>query len=293
MDKKITAQFFQVVPRNEAVPDFVTAMQSCEALGANPGDRELPLSGDESFVRLERLAENGEWFEGEVVRVQRDNIPLEAHPEGLLPSRAESQGHSAVFRYNPALRLLVMERNLANMTPSRFMRYLKRVDQLARYELRLIPNQDVWERFGRLRPKRFSVTMASISNPEAVEGPVGAILQSGRILHEATNAPTVHISVRAGGDPEGLSKGAIASIIEYLVGNNDPNYEVTALSVSAEDEEDQATEIINFLDDILQVKGEINLNGLSSDDSFDRRMVFLRDCFAEHMDYIVDYHGQA
>lgn len=293
MDKKVTANFYTVEPRNEGVPSFEIALNTCLGLGASPGERELALSADDSRVRLERLLPHGDWLEGEVVRVQRDNIPLEAEPEGLVPSRAESQGHSAVFRYNPGMRLLIMERNLSNMTPSRLTRYLYRADQAARYQLKPIANQDVWERYGRMRPKRFSLTLASVTNPDAVEGPVGAVLTSSRILHEVTNAPVIHISVRAGGDPDGLEKSRIAQIIEGLLGSDDPSYEVTSLSVSAEDEEDQASEVLNFLDDVLKESTQIDLNGLNSVDSYESRMVFLRACFAKHMDYIVALHGQA
>jgi hypothetical protein len=292
MDKSITVQFFKVLPKNDGVPPFEVALDACLGLGANPGDRELPISDDETVrVRLERLMEHGGWLEGEVVRVQRDNIPHEAYPDGLRPSRAESQGHSAVFRYNPALSLLVMETNATNMTPSRFTRYVRRVDGSARYELTLIPNQDVWERYGRMRPKRFSVTLASVSNAEAVEGEVGAILHSSRILHEVTNGGVIQISVRPGGEPEGLEKGAIARIIEGFLEKDDPSYEVKALSVSAEDEEDHASQIINFLDDILKERAEVDLNGLSSEESYERRMVILRDCYAQNMDYIIERHG--
>jgi hypothetical protein len=294
VDKTITVQFFKLQPRNDAAPAFETALDTCWQLGDTPGARELSLTeaeADHSHVRLERLQTHAEWIEGEIVRVQRDNIPHEAHPEGLRPSRAQSQGHSAVFRYNPGLRLLVMEINPTNMTPSRFLRYIKRVDQTARYESLLIPNQDVWERYGRMRPRRFSVTLASVTNPEAVEGPVGAVLQSTRMLHEVTNGGTIHISVKPGGEPEGLNKNAIGSIIKSLVGNRDPNFEVTSLSVSADDEDDRGSQVLNFLDDILKEREEVDLNGLSSEESYERRIVVLRDCFALHMDYIVEHHG--
>jgi hypothetical protein len=61
--------------------------------------------------------------------------------------------------------------------------------------------------------------------------------------------------------------------------------------VSAEDEEDHASQIINFLDDILKERAEVDLNGLSSEESYERRMVILRDCYAQNMDYIIERHG--
>lgn len=293
MDKNIVAQFFIVEPRNEAAPNFEIVLQTALSLGAAPGNREIALSGDGTMVRLERLAAVGDWWEGEIVRIQRDNIPPEARPEGLFPSRAQSQSHSAVFRYNPNLRLLVSQINSTNMTVSRFFRYLRRVDDSARYDARPIPNSEIWERYGRMKPTRFSVTLASITNPALVEGPVGAIVNSSSRLHEITHAPVVQISVRAGGNPEGLEKSVIAQMIEGLSGINDQGFEVTSLSVSAEDEEDQASEILNFIDDILREKDEIDLNGLDSQASFNIRMDFVRTCFYKHMDYIVEHHVPA
>jgi hypothetical protein len=293
MDKRIVVQFLQVLPRNAGVPAFHDVLLEGLASGALPGDRELALSTDDTTVRLERLNHVGDWYEGEVTRVQRDNIPPEAMDDGLLTSRAQSLGHSAVFRYNPALRVLLIERHAVNMTASRFFRYLRRVNTAGRYEALPIANQDVWERYGQMRPRRFSVTMASITEPAAHEGPVGAITSSARRLHEMTNGPVVQIAIRSGGNQEGLEKGVIRKMIEGLLSINDPGYEVTSLSISAENEEDGESEIINFLDDLLVEKGEVELNGLSSLESFNIRNGFLKACFESHMDYIVNHHEQA
>lgn len=188
---------------------------------------------------------------------------------------------------------MVIERNLVNMTTSRFFRYLRKVDEEARYEALPIPAEDVWERYGRMKPTRFSVTLSSITNPADIEGPVGAILDSGQRLHEMIEGPTVHLSVYSGGKPDGLNKGMIGRIIEGLLDSNEQGYEVTALSVSAEDEDDEASHVLNFLRDILLHSDEIDLDGVSSEVSFTRRIAFLRACYGEHMDYIVKHHEQA
>ena len=219
MDKRIVVQFLKVVPRNAAAPALVDALNEALALGTMPGDRELALSTDDTTVRLERLIQIGDWYEGEVTRVQRDNIPPEAMDDGLLASRAQSLGHSAVFRFNPNLQVLLIERHSVNMTASRFFRYLRRVNASARYEALPIANQDVWERYGQMRPQRFSVTMASITNPAAHEGPVGAITASAKRLHEMTNGPVVQIAIRAGGNPDGLEKGVVRQMIEGFLDN--------------------------------------------------------------------------
>lgn len=291
MDKRIVASFFRMEPKNEAVPLFADALDACKALGVTPGERELPLSQDGTLVRLERLNRALGWIEGEVVRVQRDNIPHEAYPDGLRPSRAESQGHSAVFRYSPNLNILIIERNLVNMTPSRFLRYLRKADESARYTALPIPNVDLWERYGNIQPRRFSVTLASIDDPEDVEGDVGAIIQSGRVLHELTNGPTVSITVRAGADDGALEKGVVRRMIDGLLGSEDPGFEVTSLSVSGEDEDTDASDVLNFLDDVLREKSDIDLNGMTADQSYAARISFLRHSFAQHMDYLAQHYG--
>lgn len=274
-------------------PSFEAILQQCFASGATPGARELAISQDDTRVRLERLVQEGEWYEGEVVRKQTDNIPPEAEVEGLKPSRAQSVGHSAAFRFNPALKLLVLEKNSSGMTLNRFLRYLKTFNPSARYTANPIANEDVWERFGRMKPKRFSVTLASVTNPEAVEGAVGAVLSSGKRLKEALNAPTIHISVREGGLPDGMNKGAVSQIISGLLDHNNEGYQVTSLSVQGEDEEEDGGEVLNFLDDILKDVGEVPLNDLTVDQAFEARIVFLRACYAQHVDYITSYYGTA
>lgn len=290
MDQKIVAVFYEVQPKNDAVPDFDAALNSVYARGVEPGERELQISEDVT-VRLERLNSHGDWMEGEMTRIQVDNIPHEALPHGLQPSRAESQGHSAVFRYNRRLRVLVMQRNLSGMTVNRLFRYLRVHDEVARYDVDPIPNLNVWERFGRKKPRRFSLTLASIRDPEIAEGPVGAITDSSRRMGQALESPTIHMSFSAGGRDEGLNKSALREIVEFFTGSESEEYEVTSLSVSGVDEENDASEVINFLDDILKEDDKIMLNGLDSEESFSSRIVFLRDCFAAHMDYIASQYG--
>ena len=188
------------------------------------------------------------------------------------------------------MRVLVMQKNLSGMTFSRFFRYIRRFDDSARYDAEPIANREMWERFRSKKAKRFSLTLSSVANPRVAEGTVGSIIEASRRMSDALEGPTIHISVSAGGREDGLNKRNLRQVIRSLTASDDPGFEVTALSVSAEDEEGDASETINFLDDVLKEHGTILLNGLSSDESFQRRIAFLRDCYTRNMDYIVDHY---
>lgn len=196
------------------------------------------------------------------------------------------------FRYHKRMRVLLAEKNRIGMTVSRFLRYLKRNDPLARYIAPPTANQDAWERFGRKTISRFSVGLSAIADPADVGGVAGAVGRTSKILHDMTHAPTVHIAMYSGGAEDGLEKGAIRRAIETFLGG-DPNYEVTALSVSGEDDDDRGSKAIDFLDDVLREREQIDLTDMDSDASYEERIRFLRDCFERHLDYLERYYGMA
>ena len=290
MDTVIWVHFFEVAKRTEASTEFSDALEAVWALGATPGEREIALSSDDTVIRLERYSEQGDWIEGEVVRVQRANIPPEAFPEGLQASSAGSQGHSMVFRYHKQLRVLAAEKNRVGMTVSRFLRYLKANEPMARYIAPPVASNDMWERFAHRKVTRFSVGLSALEDPSHVGGIAGALSRTSKDLHDMTHAPAVHFTMHAGGLEDGLEKGAIRSAIENLLGGA-AEREVTSLSVSTEDESDRGNEAINFLDDVLKRRHEIDVSDLDSDGSYEERMEFLRDCFAENIDYLEGYYG--
>ena len=290
MDTVVWAHFFGIEKRTATAPDFEDAVRAVWELGEEPGERELELSADDTRIRIERFTEQGDWIEGEVVRVQTSNIPPEAFPEGLQRSRAQSQGHSMVFRYHKRMHVLLAEKNRIGMTVSRFLRYLKRNDPLARYVAPPTADEDSWAKFGRKTISRFSVGISAIADPADIGGVAGAVSSASKRLHDMTHAPTVHISMYSGGAEDGLEKGAIRGAIETLLGG-DPNYKVTALSVSGEDEDDRGSTAIDFLDDVLREREEIDLTELDADQSYNERIRFLHDCFATHIDYLERYYG--
>jgi hypothetical protein len=290
MDKRISVHFFHVVPRNAGVPPLGDVLRAADRLGADPGARQRNIS-DDVVVRLEALGENGNWLEGDFTRIQSDNIPPEAEHAGLVPSRAQNQGHCAAFIYQQDTGLLVVQRNANGMTISRMFRYLYAVDPTARYNALPIASRDMWDRFAEGRAKKFSVTLAPIDDPAQIEGPVDTVVGSSRRLAEALEGVKVHISVSAGSDAAGLNKGVIRTVIEALTGGGGAGADVTTLSVTSENEADDASEVINFLGDVLKDKEEVDLNGLDGRCSLEVRIAALRACYARQMDHIMRHYG--
>jgi hypothetical protein len=63
-------------------------------------------------VRIERLAPDGSFRDGDIVRRQSSNLPPEANDAGLIPlpvSQGGGLGHCVAFRYSPALKVLAIQ----------------------------------------------------------------------------------------------------------------------------------------------------------------------------------------
>lgn len=81
-------------------------------------------------------------------------------------------------------------------------------------------------------------------------------------------------------------------MLEAFSHNDDPQFEVTTLRVSSEDDDGRGSDTLDFLDDILKDSEDIDLNGLSSDESYMRRIDALRACFVRNQDYIARHYEQ-
>src|ERR1043166_9255282 len=177
MDKWVTVQFWRLTPLADGGASFEQALAAAFALGPMAPQREREV-GSGAIVRLERLEADGAFIDGEFARIQRDGLPHATGPEGLIPLEHDALGHAVAFRYSPDLRVLAMEQDKNAVSPRRMLLYLKAVTANASFSAESLENEDVWDRFDRGQPRRFSITMAAASNAAAVEGQAGTIAAS-------------------------------------------------------------------------------------------------------------------
>lgn len=290
MDRHITCRFFKIEPELEAVPPFEDACAAAFALGDEPHHRERQLKS--ITVRMERFGKSDQFFHGEAVRVQTENIPPEASPKGLTPLAIGGLGHAIAFRYHPALRVMAIQFDTRAVSVGHLMTYLRDIDSSYRYRYSTLVTEDAWGRYNDGQPRKFVIQLAAPQNLAEVEGPVGELTDALRTLGEIADAPMIRIEVSMGQRRRGhLNRNTITKAIRYFTSGGGSDEDVRKLSSTVSFEGDGGSQDIDFLNEKLKNKGVLDLPNDNAERHYRLRDRFLKDCFAEHFEYIARVYG--
>lgn len=290
MDRQITCRFFKIEPEFEAVPPFEQACIAAMELGDDPEHREKDIGAVK--VRMERFDQSGQFFRGEAVRVQTENIPPEASPKGLTPLAIGGLGHAIAFRYHPELRIIAIQFDNRAVSVGRLMTYLRDVDSSYRYRYSALATQDAWGRYNDGRPRKFVIQLAAPQNLDEVEGSVGALTDAARTLGEMAQAPMITIEVSMGQRRQGfLNREFVTKVLKHFTigGGSDEDVRKLCSTVALDDE--GGTQDIDFLNEKLKNKDVLDLPNDNAERHYRLRDQFLKDCFAEHFEYIARVYG--
>jgi hypothetical protein len=292
VDRAVTVQFFRIEPNIEGCLPFERAMAAALALGEAPATREKTVQGG-AIVRLERLAEDGNYLEGEFARIQKEGLPRASGDTGLAPLAHDAIGHAVAFRYRPDLRILALQMDKNAVSLRRIFQYLRSIHNEASYSSDAVANEDVWERFERGQPIKFSVAIAAPTNLQAVEGGPGSITSSAKRIAEATHGASVRIEVSAARGTASLDKNMIRGLLNYFTGADADEAGVTSLAISSREGDERADDLINFVDDLLKSKRQLALLPGDVEAHYAERREFVRASFDENLPYIQRYYGIA
>lgn len=241
---------------------------------------------------MERFAKDASFHSGEMVRVQKDNIPPEARDEGLVPLRIGGLGHAVAFRYNKKIKVLAMQFDNRAVSPNLFVEYLREVDASFQYRLEPLVRADAWERYNDGKPRKFVIAIAAPSNLSQVEGEVGALTDAGRTLGEIADAPMIRIEVSMGTKRNAFLDGDfVGKALKYFTKGEGRHEDIRKLSATVKDEGEPGTDTIDFLDEKLSCKEILELPPRNADKHFAVREAFLKRCYNQHLDYISKTYG--
>src|SRR4051812_9138437 len=181
MDRNVTIRYFHLDSLGANPLSFEDAVQRALDLGPNPDQREREIAPG-IVIRLERLNRREGLLTGEVVRVQRENIPPEAQAHGLVPLGIGGLGHSVGFAYDDQSRILAIQFDPRGVSLGRFLDYLSVVSPGAKFDYQTVLNEDAWERYNLGEPRSLTLTVASPQNLPRIEGEVGSVLASSKRL---------------------------------------------------------------------------------------------------------------
>lgn len=287
---KVTVRFFKIEKNHGSAPDLDAALKNAFSSGGKASVREKGVNGD--TLRLERLAKDNSFYDGEIVRKQTGDMPPEANDEGLTKlsvSEGGGIGHCIAFRYSIALQTLAIQFDNRAVSVNKFLSYLQQFDPSYDYRAEPIIRQDAWATYNRGLPTKFVLEVAQPQNLEAVEGDVDSVISSARTLAEFADSPLIYIEVRMGHRKGSLAKSAVDGLLKHFTSGPGGTEDVRKLSATSSNED--GSEDVNFLNDLLKERRDVEVPEGDPDGHYAKRQSWLATCFNMHFTYINKVFG--
>jgi hypothetical protein len=226
---------------------------------------------------------------GEVVRVQRENIPPEVRDAGLVPLAVGGLGHSVGFAFDEQSSIMAIQFDPRGVSLGRFLDYLTHALAGARFRYDAILNEDAWERYNEGAPRSLKVSLAAPQNLAPIEGPAGDVLAASRRLAEISHAPVITVEVSVGRRQENLAKRFVDSVIRALTAE-DAADNVRKLTVKTK-EEGEPSDTIDFLNDLSRDQEVLDLPSNDHEENIRRRLRFIERSFSERLPGMRELYG--
>jgi len=256
-----------------------------EAICAKKISQRVAQTWNGVGARLERLTEEpANCLAGEITRIQTTNFPSEVHDEGTKPLRINNPlGHGIAFRYQTETGTLAIQYEPRVLSPSRVFQYLEAAHEGAFYNLDPIVRNDAWNRFDRGPARRISIAIASPSDLDELEGASEAAATAASRLARAYDAPLINIELSMGHRKGNLGERAKTMVRELVGFAAKDEIDLRALRVvPARDSDGNGGDEINLLDDVLNVREELNLPDNDPDTNYAVRKDFLTRVMRQH-----------
>jgi hypothetical protein len=293
MDAIVTARFYRVNPEKGLMPGFAETLLAQMDLPLHKREHDL---GTGVLFRVENCQGDGEYVAGQFCRKQVENIPPQAGPLGLAPivlDHDQGLGHLCAFRYHKPTQIILMQTNILSATPNRVTLYMRALlNGESTYYLEPVLRQDALERFKDRKLRSFTVGFASPSNLEALDDKGIASARGARLLAEAFEGLELTITVKAGRDPKKkkrfLNFDTIKREIEGLMGSD---ADVEKLEVQADPDPDDDNRNIDFLEEHLRCRAELDLSDINVENNYGVRRNFLKSEFETRLPYLLKHFG--
>lgn len=203
---KVRVDFYQVVMPDPAHLSFDDVLAKAHGLPRNDTSRNraAPHSQGSHQIRLHALQPQQRLWEGDLIRIRMDDLPLKANLVGdteIIPlDDDEGIGEETAFLYDSKLHVLVLQANRSGVTAGAFAYYFEQVgDVEGPIVLAPVLELDTLDRLRRLgEVRKLTIRFAGLDN-------VGQIFQGqDAAVQEFTNAaaqfraPVMEVSLSVG-----------------------------------------------------------------------------------------------
>lgn len=292
MDAIVAARFYRVIPEKGLLPNFADTLLGAMAEPIHKRERDL---GTGLLLRVENCTADGDYIDGQFCRKQLDNIPPQAGPMGLAPillERGQGLGHLCAFRYHRPTQIVLLQTNILSATPNRVSLYFRALSgATGTYYLEPILRQDALDRFKNRNLRSFTVSFASPENLEALDDQGLASARGARLLSEAFQGLEMTITVKAGREKKKkrfLNFESTKREIEGLLGSG---ADIEKLEVQADPDPDDESRSIDFLEEHLRCRAELELSEVNVEKNYEIRRDFLKSEFVTRLPYLLKHFG--
>ena len=246
-------------------------------------------------VRLQRYdTDNAPYVCGEFVRRVLSNHPPEATDEDLIPLKLQNSGsglgYPAAFAYVPELKVIAVEHSPRSLSLSRILLYVNMMGEAGKLSSQPIPNKPAWERYGKGKPRKLTITLANPANLAAVEGEVTGVLSASGKLNEMFDAPVITIEVSMGHKKGSLNADRVAKLLNFFSKGDGKTADVRSLRASVKPDDGSPTDDLDFLNELLASRDTLDLSGDPLKD-YALRKAFVLTELKKHIPYIKQVYG--
>ncbi|HWY76675.1 MAG TPA: DUF6731 family protein, partial [Verrucomicrobiae bacterium] len=291
-DAIVSARFYRATPEKGMLPDFADTLLA--QMGQPVLSRERDLGGG-VMLRVERCEADGEYVDGQFSRKQMDNIPPQDGPLGLEPiklDRDQGLGHICAFRFHRPTSIMLLQTNILSATPNRVTLYIRTLlNGAGTYFFEPILRQDALDRFKDRKLRGFTVSFASPPNLEALDDQGLASARGARLLAEAFNGLELSITVKAGREKRKKRFLDFENTKREINALLNSGADIDKLEVQADPTNDDEGRNIDFLEEHLKCRAELELSDVSVEKNYNIRREFLKSEFDTRLPYLLKHFG--
>lgn len=293
MDIIVSARFYRANPEKGLIPDFADTLLKLMDQPVQFRERDL---GSGLMFRVENCLADGEYIEGQFCRKQTDNIPPQAGPLGLAPiqlDRDQGLGHLGAFRFHRPTSIILLQTNNLSATPNRITLYVKTLlNGAGTYFLEPVLRQDAMDRFKDRKLRSFTVSFASPSNLEALDDQGLASAKGAKLLAEAFKGLEFTITVKAGREGKKRRFLDFDTTEREIDGLLKSGADIDKLEVQTDNSSDDDSRNIDFLEEHLKCRAELELSDVNVARNYEIRRDFLKSEFETRLPYLLKHFGQ-
>jgi hypothetical protein len=295
MSKKLTIDFYQVLTNSSlsSISSFDDILQKLASLPTNQRTKLIRLH---PVYLYEIQCGWQDTWEGEIVQLRMDNIPVKGNLSGDIEdfqlSTDEGIGEQSAFIYHPGSKILALQTNRHGVSPGNFAQYFESIAE-GDTEIALIPvlQIDAMQRLENMKDvTKMEINVAGLSNMSLFNTGDDGLQE----IIELTNfyeSPSVCIEMKASprrSEPSFLSKEKVINTAQTLLrvsNTKQSNTKVKQIRITGKsDEEDNI--FVDLLKDKMREHVQVNSSSRNRNIPYVDRKIALQNAWNKRLSEI-------